>query len=309
MTHPGVDAIRAFIGESGVPAGSITEQRAAMEQVLTSSKPPEGVTIRDANLAGRVAEWIHPDGGRDDAAVLYLHGGGYCLGSIATHRELAARLSVAAGCPVAVIDYRLAPEHPFPAAVDDACAAYGEIVAAGTGPERIAIAGDSAGGGLTVATLLALRAGGTPLPAAAVCLSPWVDLTQTAPTYRTMADLDPMVSKEGLDLMAAAYLGGADARAELASPLFADDLGGLPPMLVEVGEHEVLLDDSLRLADGIRAAGGSVTVTVWPELIHVFQAFPGSLVPEADQSIVTIGSFISGHLGPSVGGQTAGRAD
>ena len=166
--------------------------------------------------------------GADDAVVLYLHGGGYCIGSLATHRPLAGRIALASGCRVVTLDYRLAPEHPFPAAVDDACAAYRDLLAGGSAPHRLAVAGDSAGGGLAVALLLALRAAGTPLPAAAVCLSPWTDLTQSSPAYDERGDHDPMVSKAGLDEMAAAYLGDTDPRTPLASPLFGD-LGGLPP--------------------------------------------------------------------------------
>jgi epsilon-lactone hydrolase len=300
MSHEGVDLIRSFLAESRVQAGTIKEQRAAMEAMASSAELPEGVSIRSSTLGGCQAEWISPDDAPDDAGhgavVLYLHGGGYCVGSLDTHRALAARIALATGCSVVTIAYRLAPEHPFPSAVDDACAAYRELLAGGRRPERIAIAGDSAGGGLTVATVLALRSERIPLPAAMACLSPWVDLTQSAPTYQTLADVDPMVSKEGLDVMAGAYLGGTDAHDELASPLFADNLGDLPPALIEVGEHEVLLDDSLRLAERIRADGGSVDLTEWPELIHVFQAFPGPLVPEADQSIAAIGSFLAGHL-------------
>jgi acetyl esterase/lipase len=300
MSHRGVEVIRPFLTEYRLSAGSLLDQRAAMEGMAASAEPPEGVSIRKSTLGGRQAEWISPDGTPEDdsdgAVVLYLHGGGYCIGSLDTHRGLAARIARATDCTVVTIDYRLAPEHRFPGAVEDACAAYQELLAAGRRPGRIAIAGDSAGGGLTIATLLALRSDRTPLPAAAVCLSPWVDLTQSAPTYQTLADADPMVSKEGLDVMAAAYLGDSDAHNQLASPIFADNLGDLPPVLIEVGEHEVLLDDSLRLAERIRSDGGSVSLTEWPELIHVFQAFPGPLVPEADESIAGVGSFLAGRL-------------
>ena len=297
MSHQGVEAISAFLAESGMTNGSIVEQRAAMAAATTP--PPDGVVVEPGSLGGRDAEWLSPGGPDGDAVVLYLHGGGYCIGSLDTHRSLAGRIALAAGCPVVTLDYRLAPEHPFPAAITDATAAYADLLALGIRPECIAIAGDSAGGGLTMAALLAIRAAGTPLPGAAVCLSPWVDLTQTLPSYERNADVDPMVSRAGLDLMAEAYLGGTDPRSELASPLFADNLGGLPPVLIEVGDREVLLDDATRLADGLRAAGGSVTLTVWPELIHVFQAFPGPLVPEADRSIAAVGSFISARLRPS----------
>jgi monoterpene epsilon-lactone hydrolase len=296
VTHPGVAVISAFLAESGVTSGTVAEQRAAMAAAAAAALPPEGVTVRTLSLAGRPAETLTPEGVTSDAMVLYLHGGGYCSGSLDSHRGLGARLALAAGCPVTVLDYRLAPEHPFPAAVDDAVAAYDELMARGARPEQLAIAGDSAGGGLTVATLLALRAAGHPLPAAAVCLSPWVDLTQSARSYERLADLDPMVSKAGLDLMAQAYLGEVDPRHRLASPLFADDLSGLPPVRVEVGEYEVLLDDATRLVERLESAGVTATLTVWPELIHVFQAFPGSLVPEADESVAGIGVFLAERL-------------
>ncbi len=301
MTHPGVEMIRSFLAGSGVTSGSIGDQRQAMEDLSSSSPAPDGVTVEPGALGGRNADWLIPEGSGRDAAVLYLHGGGYCTGSLDTHRALAGRIALASGCPVVTLDYRLAPEHRFPAAVSDSTAAYADLVALGVQPSRIGIAGDSAGGGLAVAALLALRATGVPLPAAAVCLSPWVDLTQSAAAYATVGDLDPMVTKEGLDLMAGAYLGDTDPRTELASPLFAEDLGGLPPVRIEVGEHEVLIDDATVLADRIRAAGGEATLTVWPEMVHVFQAFPAPLVPEADRSIAAVGAFLADRLLPSTG--------
>ena len=299
MTHPGVEAIRAFLGDSGVTTGTIEEQRQAMADLARSSPPPDGVAIEPVMLGGRRGEWLTPESATVDAVVLYLHGGGYCTGSLDSHRNLAGRLAVATGCPVVTLDYRLAPEHPFPAAVDDATAAYRDLLALGIPPERTAIAGDSAGGGLTVASLLALRTTGSPLPAAAACLSPWVDLTQSSAAYQRLAASDPMVTRAGLDLMAEAYLGTADPRVELASPLFAEDLSGLPPLLIEVGEHEVLIDDATRLAEQVTAAGGEAALTVWPEMVHVFQAFPGPLIPESDLSIAAIGSFLDDHLGQS----------
>jgi len=293
-----VEVIRAYLTDSGLAAaGTVAEQRAAMEELASSAAPPDGVTVTTGSLGGVGAEWLAPPGAPADAVVLYLHGGGYCIGSLDSHRDLAGRIAAAAGCTVVTLDYGLAPERPHPAAVTDATAAYGALLESGVDAARLAIAGDSAGGGLTMAALLALRGEGTALPAAAVCLSPWVDLTQTAPSFDTLAAWDPMVGREGLDIMAAAYLGETDPRAELASPLFAVDLGGLPPVLIDVGEHEVLLDDATRLAGRLRDAGGTVTLTVWPEMIHVFQAFPGALIPEVDQSIAAVGSFLARHLG------------
>ncbi len=307
MSHPGIETITTLLAESGLSAASISEQRAALDGMASSSPPPEGVSAEPVSLGGRDSEWLTPGGAVVDAVVLYLHGGGYCIGSLGSHRGLGGRLALATGCPFVTLDYRLAPEHPFPAALEDATAAYRDLLALGVRPDRIAIAGDSAGGGLTAATLLALRDAGSPLPAAAVCLSPWADLTQSSAAYRRIGDLDPMVSKSGLDLMADAYLGETSPRTELASPLFAERLEGLPPIRIEVGENEALIDDSVQLTKRLRRAGVDVSLTVWPEMIHVFQAFPGSLVPEADESIAGIGSFLAGHLG-LVGG-TAGRGD
>jgi len=297
MSHAGVEAISAVLAESGLSSSTIAEQRAALDGMAATSPPPEGVAVEPVSLAGRAGEWLTPEVVTVDGVVLYLHGGGYCIGSLGSHRGLGGRLAIAAGCPVVTLDYRLAPEHPFPAAVDDATRAYRDLLAIGAGPEQLAIAGDSAGGGLTMATLLALRDAGAPLPAAGVCLSPWADLTQSAPAYGRLEGMDPMLSKAGLDLMAEAYLGETDPRTELASPLFAEHLEGLPPIRIEVGEHEMLLDDSVRLNERLELAGVDVSLTVWPEMIHVFQAFPGSVIPEADQSIAAIGSFLAGVLG------------
>jgi epsilon-lactone hydrolase len=296
MTHPGIERIRSLLADSGLDAATIQEQRASMAAMASGAAAPEGISVRSGTLGGVPAEWLTPVGVETDATVLYLHGGGYCIGSLDTHRPMASRIAAATGCTVITLDYRLAPEDPFPAALDDAVGAYRELLASGARPERTAIAGDSAGGGLTVATLLALRAERDPLPAAGVCLSPWVDLTQTAPSFDALAAVDPMVSRAGLHVMASAYLGSVDPRTPLASPLFAEDFGGLPPVRIEVGECEVLLDDSTRLAERIEAAGGEVSLTVWPELIHVFQAFAGPLVPEAQESIDAIGAFLAQHL-------------
>jgi acetyl esterase/lipase len=295
VTHAGVEAIRAFLAEANLLSGSLDEQRAAMDAAAAGAPPPAGIEVEEVLLGGRPAEWLVPQGVPRQGAVLYLHGGGYCSGSLDSHRGIAGRIARAAGIPVVSLGYRLAPEDPFPAAVEDAVAAYRQLLDDGLGPASLAVAGDSAGGGLTVAALVALRDGGTPPPAAAVCLSPWVDLTQSAPSYREVGADDPMVAGQELDALAAAYLGGADPRDPSASPLFAD-LAGLPPLRIEVGSHEVLRDDARRLAERARSAGVEAELVEWPGMIHVFQAFPGELLPEADQSIAGIGSFLSGRL-------------
>jgi epsilon-lactone hydrolase len=306
MTHPGIEMISSFLSESGFLSGTISEQREMLAQAAASAPaPPDGVAVETMVLGGRGAERLTPLGAAPDRAILYLHGGGYCAGSLDTHRGLAGRIAQAAGCPVCTVDYRLAPEDPHPAALLDAVAAYRDLLAGGLRPECTAIAGDSAGGGLTMATLVALRDGGGPLPAAAACLSPWVDLTQSSESYGALGPDDPMVTKAGLDAYADAYLAGTAATSPLASPLYVEDLSGLPPVLIEVGGREVLLDDATRLADRLREAGGSVSLTVWPELIHVFQVFSGDVVPEADQSIGAIGAFLSEHF-PRAGGTPTG---
>lgn len=275
---------------SGAP---VEELRANMHTMATAVPPPDDVAYEPIDAGGVPGEWVTAPGARTDAALLYLHGGGYAIGSIATHRMMAANISRAAGIRVLLIDYRLAPEHPHPAAVEDATAAYRWLQAQGVPTTRIAIAGDSAGGGLTMATLVALRDAGDPLPACAVPMSPWVDLTQSGESYTTRADLDPMCSEAGLKEMADWYLAGQDARAPTASPLYAD-LTGLPPLLVQVGDHEVLLDDATRLVERAEAAGVDATCHVGEGCFHVYQGFP---VPEADEAIASLAAFVNRHLG------------
>jgi epsilon-lactone hydrolase len=298
--------ISQFLRETGVLNGSIEAQRRGMVEMAANVEPPDDCTIETASLGGRPAERIVPAAAAEDWSVLYLHGGAYCIGSPATHRNLAGRLATAVGCPVFTLDYRLGPEHPFPAAVDDGVAAFDDLVARGVPATRIALAGDSAGGGLVMAVLLARKRAGSDLPAAAVCFSPWVDLTQSSDSYERLSSVDPMVTKDSLDMMAAAYLGPVDPQDELASPLFAGDFAGLPPVLIEVGAHEVLLDDATALASRLRSDGVDTTITVWPEMIHVFQAFPGPLVPEADASIEKAAGFLRGNLGLEGARSTSG---
>ena len=229
--------------------------------------------------------------------ILYLHGGGYRIGSPACYRGFGSHLAAAAGATVVVVDYRLAPEHPFPAAVDDAVAAYRALLDAGTPPSQLAIAGDSAGGGLTVATLLALRDAGLPQPAAAVCISPWADLTVTAASYDRCAATDPYFSRAQAEESAADYLGGADPTNPLASPALGD-LAGLAPVLVHASDCEVLADDAVLLAAGIEAAGGEVELELWPEMTHVWHVMT-PLVPEARDAVDQVAAFVPAHVGSS----------
>jgi phosphinothricin tripeptide acetyl hydrolase len=256
---------------------------------------PEGVTVTEVVAGGVPAEWIEPEGGGGDAAVLYLHGGGYVLGAPDSHRPMVAHLVARLGAPALLIDYRLAPEHPFPAAVDDAVAAYEWLIDRVGSAAKLAIAGDSAGGGLTVAMLLALRERDLPQPAAAVPISPWTDLALTGETMDTHDAVDVMVGREGLSWMADAYLAGHAATDPLASPLHGD-LSGLPPLLIHVGGRETLLDDARRLAAGVVAQDGEVEITIEPEMIHVWHLFAGML-PEANESLDEIAGFLRPRLG------------
>jgi acetyl esterase/lipase len=287
-------AIEAFktVGEKMAKAPDMKSMRAVMEEI--AAPVPPDVKCTPVNAGGVPAEWIIAPGAAEDHFLLYLHGGGYVLGSINTHREMVSRLSRAAGVRALVPDYRLAPESPFPAAVDDATAAYRWLLSQGAKPARTVIAGDSAGGGLTLATLVALRDAKLPLPAAGVCLSPWTDMEGVGASMTSKAKEDPVVQKEGLLGMAKLYLGGADPKTPLAAPLHAD-LRGLPPLLIQVGSAETLLDDSTRVAERAKMAGVKVDLEVWNEMIHVWQLF-APILPEGQQAIEKIGKFIRGHI-------------
>ena len=269
------------------PTASIGRRRGAMEKA--AFRLDSDCTAEPVTAGGVPGEWVSAPGADPGRNVLYLHGGGYTIGSIKTHRCLAGWVSRAAKARVLIIDYRLAPEHPFPAAVDDSLAAYRFMLDSGVNPARTVVAGDSAGGGLAVAALLAIRDAKLPLPAAAVCLSPWVDMEGTGESMKTKADVDPMVGPNLAD-MAKAYLGGKDLRTPLASPLYAD-LKGLPPMLIQVGTAEVLLDDSSRLAERARQAGVEVVYEPWENMIHVWQIFV-PMLDESKQAVARIGEYI-----------------
>jgi epsilon-lactone hydrolase len=298
MASPEHQALVEILRNQPVLDGAtIQDKRAGMESMAGGAPLPEGTVVEPVDAGGVPAEWVSSEGS-GDGVVLYLHGGGYCIGSVGTHRALAARVAQASRTRVLNLDYRLAPEHPHPAAVDDAVAAYRWLLGTGVAPEQVVIGGDSAGGGLVVAALVALRDGGDPLPAGGFCLSPWVDLECAGETFDTKADVDPMCSREGLSEMAAAYAGGHALRSPLVSPVHAD-LAGLPPLLIHVGTAETLLDDSVRLAERARAAGVEVHLEAWDDLVHVFQAF-APMVPEAVEAIDGIGRFVQERLGSQI---------
>ncbi|HKV53409.1 MAG TPA: alpha/beta hydrolase [Candidatus Binataceae bacterium] len=283
-----IDAMKAM---ASAPATTPQEMRKMFETMAVP--PPADIKCEPVKAGGVAAEWVSAPGAAADRAVLYLHGGGYVIGSIKTHRDLMGRISRAAKARVLGIDYRLAPESPFPAAVDDSVAAYRWMLEQSLKPSRIAVAGDSAGGGLTVAALVAIRDAKLPVPAVGVCMSPWVDLEGIGESMKTRDQADPVVHRDGLVQMAKAYLAGKDPRTPLAAPLYAD-LKGLPSLLIQVGDAETLLDDSNRLAERARAAGVQVKLEVWPEMIHVWQLF-ANFLPEGQEAIDGLGQFINQH--------------
>jgi epsilon-lactone hydrolase len=272
---------------------TVEDFRDAYEKFTAQFPVPDDVTTENVDADGVPALWVRTPQASTDRTIFYLHGGGYVIGTAHGYRELAAHLGRAAEAQVLVVDYRLAPEHPFPAAVDDAVSAYRWLLDTGVAPGSVVIAGDSAGGGLTMATLLALRDAGAPLPAAGVGLSPWVDLECTGETMTTKADVDPVVQREGVLGMAAMYLGGLDAQSPLASPLHGD-LSGLPPLLIQVGTRETLLDDAIRLAARAEREGVDVTLETVEEAPHVWHVF-SSFLPEARDSIDQIAAFTRKH--------------
>jgi monoterpene epsilon-lactone hydrolase len=272
------------------PDATVQEIRAGFEKSVQMVPVAEDVSIEAVEVGGIPAEWISAPGAAQDRILFYLHGGGYCMGSLDTHREMVSRIARAAEAQALSVDYRLAPENPHPAALEDSLAAYRALLADGANSANIVIGGDSAAGGLTLTTLLALRDAGDPLPAAAVCLSPWTDLEGTGESMKTKADVDPMIKPDDEKKTAKYYAGDADLREPLISPLYAD-LNGLPPMLIQVGTSEVLLDDSTRFAEKARAAGVDVELEAWEEMIHVFQ-FMAFMLPEGQQAIDRIGKFI-----------------
>jgi epsilon-lactone hydrolase len=292
MASEELTVLREMLSAVDLDRLTVTERRAAAESV--ASQPPPGTSVDPVDAGGVPAEWVAAPGADSDRVLLYLHGGAYQIGSPGTHRNMVALLSGAARARVLSVGYRLAPEHPFPAAVDDAVAAYRWLLAAGTDRSVLALAGDSAGGGLALASLVALRDAGVPMPAAVVVMSPWTDLALTGESLRTRADVDVLIKPGGMAETAQAYLAGQDPRHPYASPLYAD-LHGMPPMLIHVGDAEVILDDSTRLAARARAHGVDVTLEVWEEMPHVWHAFAGML-PEADQAIERIGSWLTERI-------------
>ena len=295
MTVSQLDSLITLLRSRPAPATQdVTDSRARFEKMGAFLGGAPDARCEKVDVDGVPAEWVSAaavDAGR---AVLYLHGGGYAIGSLNTHRRLAFDISAASGARVLLLDYRLAPEHPFPAAVDDAATAWRWLLKQGLAAGKLAIAGDSAGGGLTIATLVNLRDRKLGLPACAVAISPWVDLEGVGTSMTARSAQDPMVQKAGLTWMADMYLAGKDARTPLAAPLHAD-LSGLPPVMVQVGTAETLLDDATRIAERLHSAGNEVKLSVWPNMLHVFPLF-APILSEGMDGCREIGQFIKARM-------------
>jgi monoterpene epsilon-lactone hydrolase len=277
-----------------IQGADIATMRQGMDAMSNALPIPEDMTYSPVDAAGVPAEWSSADVADSGRVVVYFHGGAYVMGSIALHRGLVAQIARRTGARVLNVGYRLAPEHPFPAAVDDAVAAYRFVLDSGVPAAKIAIAGDSAGGGLTAACLIALRDAGLEMPGAAVCISPWLDLTQSFGSWQSVAEIDPLLKIEMIQTSADAYLDGADPKTPTASPVFAD-LRGLPPLLVQVGSAETLVDESIEFAKRAKAAGVDASIDVAPDMIHVWHAF-ADLLPEAREALDDLAAFLDAKL-------------
>jgi len=296
---PEIAGVRALLASRqpppGAPQPSVAERRAAMDAFGEMGSLPPGCLHEPTTLGGVKAERVIPTSALEGRRILYLHGGAYVGGSPKSHRPLVARLAQAARSAAISLDYRLAPEHPYPAAVEDAVEAYRDLLAQGVWPERTIIAGDSAGGGLTLAVALKLKDEGLPQPAGLFVISPWADLTQGHSTYKTKAADDPMITRERLNEAAGQYHANTSPKNPLVSPVFGE-FAGVAPMLIQVGSEEALLGDSLVIAERAGHSRVEVRLEVWPEMIHVFHAFSGQL-SAARKAINAAGAWMDEKLG------------
>ena len=289
------ETLDAILRQGTIPADtSVDEQRRLLRELLSAQPLPPDLTVTAATLGGVPTAEVTVDGVEPRHTVLYFHGGVYVLGDAALSADLAAQVGRRTSAKAISVDYRLAPEHPYPAAVDDALAAYEALLQSGTDPADVIFAGESAGGGLAVVTMVNARDRGLPLPAAAYAMSPYVDLTLSGETVKSRRDADPLLSPEALSARVADYTSGQDAGLPLISPIFAD-LSGLPPLIIQVGSHEVLLDDALRLARTAALADVEVTLDVVPGVPHVFQAYH-PILDEAAAALDRAGQFLSARL-------------
>lgn len=293
MDRSEIDVIRDLLAARPRPA-TLAERRQRLDGLGAQYIVPADVRVEPIDAGGVPAEWTVTPGADPARVILFLHGGGYMSGSIRSHRHMIAQAGREAGARTLAVGYRLAPEHPFPAALDDALAAYRFLLAQNFDPRRVVMAGESAGGGLAIAAATALRDAGDPLPACLWCSSPWVDLRMTGGSMDTKAAVDPLIGRAYLTELAAAYLNGADPADPLVSPLFGD-LRRLPPMLIQVGSAETLLDDAVRLAGAAGEADVRVTLQVWPGMIHAWALFHPQL-HDGRRALAELGAFVRERL-------------
>ena len=294
MSDPDIGALRAKL-LSRPRSTDYRQRRKDIDERGLAYGLAADVKVETVSANGVPAEWTSTPGAARDAAILYVHGGGYVIGSLDSHRHLVAETGRAANCVALALDYRLAPEHPFPAPVEDTLAGYRFLLAQGFKPERIALAGDSAGGGLVVAAMVAIREAGLAQPGCGWALSPWIDMEAIGESMESKAAADPMVQKPGILDMAKLYLGGADPRSPLAAPLYAD-LTGLAPLFIQVGSAETLLDDAIRLTQRAGAADVRSDLQIWPEMVHVWPLFWPELAA-GKRALDAAGAFIRAQLG------------
>jgi epsilon-lactone hydrolase len=289
------ETLDAILRQGGFPADAdVFEQRRLLRELLSAQPLPPEVTVTDGELGGVPTAEVTVEGVEPRHLVLYFHGGVYVMGDAALAAGLAAQIAQRTEAKAISVDYRLAPEHPYPAAVDDALAAYEGLLDAGTAPSDVVFAGESAGGGLAVATLVNARDEGLPLPAGAYAMSPYADLTLVGASMDTKGALDPLLSQIALEARIPDYVADADPALGLISPIFAD-LSGLPPLIIQVGSHEVLLDDAVRLAGRAAAADVEVTLEITPQVPHVFQAYQ-AMLEEGAWALDRAGEFLSARL-------------
>jgi acetyl esterase/lipase len=297
MVSEGMERIIKMFFQQGEIATKkrVEENRANFDQLEAMAPLPNDVKIEEVDINGVRAIWISTPEVVEEFVVLYLHGGGYVMGSIKSHKEFGSRISRVSNSRVLLLDYRRAPENPYPAALEDAVATYKWLIdSEGINPKNIIIGGESAGGGLTLATLLKLRDTGITLPTAAIILSPWTDLLMTGESIRTKAKVDPLANASDLFFLSSLYVGKDDPKNPFISPLYAD-LNGIPPMLIQVGSAEILLNDATRIAEKAKAAGVDVILDIWEDMIHMFQMF-AAWGPEGQEATEKIGEFIKKYL-------------
>jgi len=295
MAQSEIDAVRALLGAKPRPVGW-AERRNRIEEVGAADPVAADVKLSAVDVDGVPGEWSIVPGSDASRVLMFFHGGGYCSGSIVSHRRMVTEAGRAAGVRTLAIGFRLAPEHPFPAAFDDALTAWRFLRKQGVDPKHIAVGGDSAGGGLTLALINRLRAAGEKHPACAWLASPWTDLTMSGASLASKDAVDPLIHKAYLEELAAAYVpAGVDRKDPRVSPLYSD-LRGFPPMLIQVGSSETLLDDSVRLADVAGLADVAVTLEVWPHMIHAWPMWNARL-EDGRRALAHAGGFMRGHLG------------